>query len=324
VYGYDLRHTKSPSIISKHDFHVSSLDGGEEINNIDFFYMTKEKKTYLATADDDGMLRVADSIPNKKTQEKVESESSSQGPYRTYQHSDAGASALVTSLAFHPRSMKSIDIATAGTDCTICLWDISRPHNRPSSSLFIQQDNDDNAGKAGVSQVCNPPLVHALSWSPSGRLLSAGLGDGTCVIASVEGRKLVESCRLRDGHDSAVASVLFPRFNFSPHVTADDRLMISAGNDGSILLWDLGSTVAGSYAVDPATMFAGCEDDCKDISNAVKGLSLSQDPKILFGIPHNKKPNYMVSSTGEDTTLPNSLFIADTSHDITVYSLPRV
>mmetsp|Transcript_3293 Transcript_3293/g.3829 ORF Transcript_3293/g.3829 Transcript_3293/m.3829 type:complete len:454 (-) Transcript_3293:2-1363(-) len=326
VFGYDLRQTKSPSIISQYDFHIAPIDGGEEINAIDIFHDSKHKKTFLATADDDGLLRVTDSLGNKKASD-VSSPSSISQRCSTYQHSeDSTSPALVTSAAFRPRSIKTLDVATAGTDCTINLWDINRPHNKPSSTLHIRSDDSDN-----MNQICNPPIVHSLSWSSSGRLLAAGLGDGSCLIASIDGRSLVESYRLRGGHDSAVASVLFPRFGSSTslswsHITAQDRLIITAGNDGSILLWDLGSVVAGDNAVSPSSMFTGCGDTgCnEEMLSAFQDLSVTQqEPKILFGIPHGKKSNWIVSSSAEEQNLSSSLFVADTSNDITVYVLPR-
>ncbi len=330
IYGYDLRQTKSP-IISQYDFNVPSLDGGEEINNIDFFHQAKQSQTILATADDDGMVRVSNEVKNKKADEAP-----AKSFNRIYEHAEEGSPCLVTSLAFRPRSIKSIDVLTGGTDCTISLWDVNRPHTSPSSTLVISQDINESSNKSGVNQVCNPPIVHSLSWSPSGQLFTAGLGDGTCMIGSIDGRRLVERCRLRDGHDSAVASVLFPCFdddnnnNSVNNITSQDRLMISAGSDGSIILWDLGSKVAGKNAIDPGTILEGCRNSGAvdgDVTNAVNNLSLSQkntEPEILFGIPHGAKINYMTSSTGDEVALSNSLFVADTSNNISVYSLPVI
>ena len=282
------------------------------------------------------MVRVFDSIPGEKSKEGTTEYSSALNttrPFRIYQHSEDELT-LVTSVVFRPRSIKSMDMATAGTDCTICLWDINRPHHNPSSTLFVKQD--DNTNKSGVNQICNPPIVHSLSWSPSGSLLAAALGDGTCLIADIEKRKLVEKCRLRDGHHSAVASVLFPNFGLasttSSHVSADDRLIISAGSDGNILLWDLGLAVAGSNAVNPSKLFACHANDCSQVSNnecideaskALGTMSLSQqNPQILLGIPHNEKINFMVCSSSHDPVLSNSLFVSDIREDITVYLLP--
>jgi hypothetical protein len=56
-------------------------------------------------------------------------------------------------------------------------------------------------------------------------------------------------------------------------------------------------------------------------------LSLDGDdndgqPRILCSIPHGSKPNWMVSSRGRDPVFPSSIFVADTSNDITAYTIP--
>ena len=318
-----MRYAKIPSIVSQYDFYLSSFDG-EEINGIDFYHQAKQKTTMFASADDDGKLRVTNYVKSKKSSEKPPAYLI----FREYDHSDEASPSLVTSLAFRPKSIKSIDIATGGTDCTISLWDVNKPHNKPSSTLIVSQDSDESAHKSGVNQICNPPIVHSLSWSPSGKLLSAGLGDGTCMIACMNGRKLEETCRLRNGHDSAVASVKFPAFdNDITNYSSDDRLMISAGTDGSILLWDLGSKVAGKDAINPERKLGGCNrNDVDDVQAAMENVALKCDknsePKILFGIPHEKKINYMASSSSNEVALPHSLFVADITNNISVYTLP--
>ena len=320
VYGYDLRNTSSP-IIKDCDYILDDLNG-EEINQISF--ANHSNKMHIATADDDGFTRIGDNLPNRKSKDVNGQSNNTNAAARRckqLQHDEDG-SALVTSAVFRPRN-KDLELATGGTDCTVCLWDVNRPH-RPSSSLIIKRDDGE-----GVNQVCNPPIIHSLSWSPSGRLLAAGLGDGSAMIMQVEKRKLVEGCRLRGGHDSAIASVLFPNFGCdeSSHMAAEDRLMVSGGNDGSIILWDIGKKMA-SNAVDPSSMFADCNNQTDgnaiDIDEAMNELSMGDDdPKILFGLRHGHKPNWIANSSHFDPVFSNSLFIADTSNDITAYILPR-
>jgi WD40 repeat protein len=175
----------------------------------------------------------------------------------------------------------------------------------------------------GTSQVCNPPMVHSLAWSPSGRLLAAGLGDGTCSILQVDHRNIAQVARLRDGHDASLATVVFPNWKSdgSNHVLAQDRLLVSAGTDGAILLWDLGTAVAGDGAVDPKIMF---RESAVSLESAMDQASLNEhaSPRIIFGIPHEEKPNWMVCSSNTNLTLPSTFFVADTTNDITAYIIP--
>jgi WD40 repeat protein len=175
----------------------------------------------------------------------------------------------------------------------------------------------------GANQVCNPPMVHSLGWSPSGRLLAAGLGDGTIGILRIDGRKMTLAARLREGHDSSVATVLFPNWSTAGnnHVLAQDRLLATAGTDGSLLCFDLGRSVAGDGAVDPTSLFG---KSVVPLESSINQVSLSEDasPNMLFGIPHEKKVNWMVCSGNDDSVLPATFFVADTSNDITAYAIP--
>ena len=323
-----MRNTNSP-IIRQHDFHLNSLTGGDEINELSFGEFNK--RMYMAVGDDDGDIRIIDTVPNyaSTTNSTAKRTASSNTPCpssttNTLTHNPE-ASALVTSIAFRPQT-KNIDIATAGTDCSICLWDVCRP-KRPSSILQVSREEAE-----GANQVCNPPIVHSLSWSPSGRLLAAGCGDGSVMVMRVDGRRLVEQCRLQGGHESAVATILFPHFNgtanISSHVAADDRLMVSGGNDSVIYLWDLGASVAGDAAVDPSMVLQGCSTSnstlSSDVNSAFSGLSISTEPRVLFGIPHEKKLNWIVSSKSTEQVFSTTLFVADTTNDITAYMLPTV
>jgi WD40 repeat protein len=172
-------------------------------------------------------------------------------------------------------------------------------------------------------------MVNCLSWSPSGRLLAAGLGDGSASVFSVENRSLVEVARLQEmGHETPVASVLFPSFlpSDSQHVAAQDRLLATLRNDAVINLWDLGVSAAGCGAVNPCSaLAAGLAEEEKDqtLDKAMEDLYLFGDqPRLIFGIPHHKKPNWMTSSRDLDPIFPSTLFVADVTRDITAYSIP--
>ena len=162
-------------------------------------------------------------------------------------------------------------------------------------------------------------MVHSLSWSLSGRLLAAGLGDGTCMILRLDGKRVIENFRLKH-HDACVACVHFPKFGCktSKHKAAADRLLISAGNDGALFVWDLGTRAGGEGVMDPTTML---HDGL--LCNLPPQRDDLKTEKVLFGIPHGEKPNWLVSSSSYCPTLPNSLFVADTTPDITAYILPQ-
>ena len=49
---------------------------------------------------------------------------------------------------------------------------------------------------------------------------------------------------------------------------------------------------------------------------------LPSPPKVLFQIPHHHKPNWITCSRASSDALPSSVFVADTTNDISIYSLP--
>ena len=201
------------------------------------------------------------------------------------------------------------------------------------------QTTDNHNTEPQKPQVCNPPMIYSLDFSPSGQLLAAGLGNGDVSLLRISGSssasssrsKLVQAGWLTPGHDASVASVVFPSFCHD-----NERVLLTAGNDGAILCWDLGSSEAfwGSSAVpnNPRELFAEAlvvapddETNNTNLTDQMEGLSLveqEETPKILFGIPHGTKPNWMVTSGKGGDPAMGTLFVADTSNDITAYSIP--
>ena len=338
IYGYDLRKATCP-VLKEASANLSFLEFEDEVNQIVFSPPTRTlsgggskgnkrgrtptiPRTLLAAGDDAGTVRVTESFDFMPT-----TTSTKQPKRRIYQHQSADQFAVVTSLAFRPRA-KGIELASGGTDCQIHLWDATKESNK-SLITSVRIPNTD----VGANQVCNPPMVHSLDWSPSGRLLAAAHGDGSIAIVQAENRSLVTVARLEDAHGGAVASVLFPEWcssktisEGSPAVTAQDRLLCSIGNDGAIVLWDLGTSICGEKAIPPSEVLLTPPSKAvnQPLESSFQSLNLTEQPTALFAWQHNAKPNWMASSRGVDPMFPSSLFIADTTNDITVYTVPTL
>jgi len=373
IFGYDLRHHSNnctgPIIKTPHLDLSSSFQCLDEINQLSFSFPKRNnnngRRNYqMAAVDDCGEVHIPTSecIP----QSILSQQSQFFSEHTVLHHAEPGSNAIASSAVFRPR-VNGTFVASGGTDCMVKLFDVTKP-KRATSSIHIKPAESEN-----TTQICNPPFIHSLQWSPSGSPLAVGVGDGSCVILRGEGNRLVEIGRLgqdQGGHRSAVAAVCFPGFGSSAakssSVEAEDRLLISAGNDGKILFWDLGGNMVDGDALDPLLYLGGgcCgkneqvkeeknELQCaSDAINAIpisskkgkskdkkKGKTITQHkettndelffddllpspPKVLFQIPHNQKPNWITCSRASDEALPSSVFVADTTNDISIYSLP--
>lgn len=344
VVAYDLRKTSSPIITHPPDWDLTPiLESSDEVNQVAFSPARRGRPLHLAAADDSGSVRVTDCcleptkdgrpVTRSNFRKRILSHGQHDQQLQQQQQQSSGIdpaaaiAAMVTSVAFRPRC-KNLEVASGGTDCTVQLWDVNKP-KRPLSVMKITNTD------AGANQVCNPPMVHGLEWSPSGRLLAAACGDGSCCLFSADNRSLVLAARL-EAHGGALASVVFPEWtgSDSKNVAVHDRLLLTAGNDGAIVLWDLGSMLAGEGARDPSSLLQlpssnGTKAGGVNVATQMGDLSLGDNndvdngqPRVLCTIPHNAKPNWMVSSRGRDPVFSSSIFVADTSNDITAYTIP--
>lgn len=380
IYGYDLRYAVSPIItIPSTDF--SFFDCTDEINQIMLSASAapscpsiikskvKQRGTsqnkqatsnlhttrasyLLATADDSGTVRVTSSIEkDTKIHDRLKRR-------RVYIHEDT---ALVTSIVYRPiqrsisknKKQLSVVLASGGTDCCIRLWDVSACAGFPNETTTENQSSQSpfslisipQISSSDTNQVCNPPMVHCLQWSPSGQLLVAGLGDGSVAMMHhpTSNASLILSHRIDDAHSGTVASCLFPAWTnklcCSSAITANDRLLCTTGNDGQVAFWDIGESICGGRANIPTNLFPVQldMDDCpqdvgntkasavhtskrnKHIENSTGSIDL---PQTLFAFQHHVKPNWMIHSGSNDTSFPYSLFVADVSNTITAYTIP--
>lgn len=204
------------------------------------------------------------------------------------------------------------------------------------SSFTVDQTHSVNTDSSGKSkpQVCNPPLIHSLSWSPSGESLAAGLGDGSIGIFSVEHRQLVQTGLLSKGaHDSSVVSVVYPNFT----VESADRVLCSAGSDGKLYFWDLGTmmTLSGwrdEWEDKDDNNHLTENDEIANLFSKFLSIQRTEDinavgkPQKLFQICHGQKLNWVTRGTTSSSSTCNSkndtIFVADTFADITCYTIP--
>jgi len=275
---------------------------------------------YLAACDDAGTVRL---LKNSTSSNIL--------------HHDSNGVAVVPACCFRPNfNHTGLELASGGTDCKIHLWDAFRP-KKPISTFTINQ----NCIAQGKSQVCNPPFVYSLTWSVDGRYLAAGFGDGTVGVFEVNNRTLVQSHLMIGDDISSVASVVYPSFSAS----TNNRILCSAGSDGSIVFWDLGKPSDEQWDVNigdldsdaelfPLQILRGLyndEDNETSSSSAVCATDKSMNhntnhqPGIIFKIPHDQKINWITAAVPSSTTTSkynDTIFVADTSPDITSYVMP--
>jgi len=339
LYEYDLRYythnhilvVRDPPIQDYTNIFISS----EEINQVAVTTTTSTSArngdacTWIATADDHGDVTVISThCANPTATDSIDNTSQAAYPNNSsmvFRHEEPPNIAMVTSVAFQ-RTQQSPLLASAGTDCTIKLWDVTNQmllSKYSIPSLYSQQQQ----------QIYNPPFVHSISWSATGNLLASGLGDSTCLIFRIKkpimprNKNQKENKKKKDqiyldpiihcdqGHSSAVACVHFPFPSIPTSTTEscnssntamlheDDRWVLTAGNDGNIFIWDL------------------LHDE--------KSTSVTTCAEINSFIPTNKNPKkckgkQRLRRTGSNTTANTTEIVPRTQKDILTLREPSL
>ncbi|KAG7343332.1 WD40 repeat-containing protein [Nitzschia inconspicua] len=354
VLEYDLRHTKAPIVREATRNIGTVLQHQDEVNQISLAYgcihhpqqqqqqskkhskksrkgskLTNNTATigdsslYLAACDDAGTVRFMD-IKGTTTSSIL--------------YHDPNGVAVVPTCAFRPRSQSKdnmriaagLEVVSGGSDCKIHLWDLSRP-KKPISYFTIDNLSSINSdGYTSKPQVCNPPIVHSLAWSASGQSLAAGLGNGSIGIFSVDNRRLVQTELIaEDSHNASVVSVVYSDFSQD----SGERILCSAGSDGTIMFWDVGSrewrnegweqeeTNDSQQAMGEKADIAGIFAESLSMKEERPRKGFSRTRK-LFDIPHGRKLNWVTKATSPSNNKRDTIFVADTSTEITCYSIP--
>lgn len=201
-------------------------------------------------------------------------------------------------------------LVTGTSDCFVRLWSWTTGQLLSQSSVTAVQQPEQQG------QLYNPPMIHTLTWMPSSPCFVAGCGDGSLSIGNAQG---VWLSRVDAAHGASVAACC-------PFGNPVWGCLASTGNDGRIVLWDMQSLLlsanshpnvvnesARNWLFGSRQAFDSPNSDT--LTEAIETWSLTQEPQTLLAWDHGpNKPNDMVHCE-------TSLFLADTSPDITMYTI---
>ena len=223
-------------------------------------------------------------------------------------------SSIIGSVAFRPNSVR--EVVSGGFDCVACSWDFSLGRSISTCNFasaaaafaatesFVAPSNGgaQATGSGAPIQIVNPPFVHALQYISAGRAILVCLGDGTMrVIKSNTMATLVSV----DAHRGMATCLhVLPGAQGKGEPPSAD-LAVTGGIDGVIRGWRLSSVLS-------AHLFAA--------PRSKKDVPLEVQVDALFHIEHGRKINAIAAIAGPSPGSMSHAVVADTSHNLTLYS----
>ncbi|RHY24954.1 hypothetical protein DYB32_008599 [Aphanomyces invadans] len=204
VYLFDLR--RSPSLILTEATTIFE-PAADDINRLHIHPM-QSKKPWLAVPDDDGSI----GLLNMKTH---------------VIHTLRGQhSSICSAAAFRPRCA-GYDLVSGGLDSHLVFWEVRNDGSGGRMRAKLNMQHADT-GLGDATQIWNPPFVHDLAFSTSGRTVAAALGDGSIALIDFASKSV--RTKLRSGHNAPVGVVRFFDYNSA-------EFLVSAGNDSKVCIW---------------------------------------------------------------------------------------
>ncbi|XP_039583868.1 WD repeat-containing protein 53 isoform X2 [Passer montanus] len=259
----------------------------EEINCL----AVNDADSFLAAADDSGAIKVVD-LESKKVS-------------RSLRHSN-----ICSSVAFRPQRPQSL--VSCGLDMQVMLWNLQKV--RPLWTMNLQECDMEEESPQSAGQFFNPPLAHSLSVASCGNIFSCGAQDGKIRIFRVTGARFEHELEFQ-AHSLGVSQVLFMPETYQ---------LLSGGNDGKVLLWDISSNV-GKQQKSPAKSLhrrkaqaaASSRKDGK-LNKAASNEHPGVVPKL--SIEHGEKVNWLSCAEIKGS---RRVLVADQSSSVSVYPLPE-
>lgn len=192
------------------------------------------------------------------------------------------------------------ELLSGGFDYTAAVWDIGR--GRPKASLVFQP-----ADSSSGSTMMNPPFVMGLEYFLDNKYVVAAVGDGTIRLLRSRDLQLMTSIA---AHSCMITAL-----------SCNGRHIVTGGVDAKIHSFVMEEAAPSDELTKEATQSAN------KAVRPQKTIRVEDTPSLkrTFSISHASKINSIVSlfqsSTMEGS--PVDLFIADTSSDISLYSLKQ-
>ncbi|NXF11189.1 WDR53 protein, partial [Smithornis capensis] len=260
----------------------------EEINCLSL----NDTDSSLAAADDSGAIKVLDLESKKVT--------------RSLRHSN-----ICSSVAFRPQRPQSL--VSCGLDMQVMLWNLQKV--RPLWTTNLQECGWEEGSPQSAGQFLNPPLAHSLSVASCGNVFGCGAQDGKVRIFRVTGVKFERELEFQ-GHSLGVSQVLF---------MPEGYWLLSGGNDGRVLLWDVGSEL-GKQQKSPAkslqrkkTQAPASSRKNGKLNQVSSGEQGGVVPKL--SIEHGEKVNWLCCAELKGC---RRVLVADQSSSVSMYPLPEL
>ncbi|NXM25184.1 WDR53 protein, partial [Oxyruncus cristatus] len=287
------------TLYTSHGKTISVLDVRAFQEPLERFHVNEEEinclsvnntDSFLAAADDSGAIKVLDLESKKVT--------------RSLRHSN-----ICSSVAFRPQRPQSL--VSCGLDMQVMLWNLQKA--RPLWTTNLQECGTENSPQS-AGQFFNPPLAHSLSVASCGNVFGCGAQDGKVRIFRVTGVKFEQELEFQ-AHRLGVSQVLF---------MPEAYWLLSGGNDGKVLLWDVGSEV-GKQQKSPAKSLQRRKAQAPASSRKNEKLnkvSSSEQAGVVpkLTIEHGEKVNWLSYAEIKGS---RRVLVADQSSSVSVYPMPE-
>ncbi|XP_071422927.1 WD repeat-containing protein 53 [Pithys albifrons albifrons] len=286
------------TLYASHGETISVLDTRSLQEPLERFHVNEEEINCLSVNDTDGFLAAADDSGAIKI---VDLESKK--VTRSLRHSN-----ICSSVAFRPQRPQSL--VSCGLDMQVMLWNLQKA--RPLWTTNLQECGPEEDSPQSAGQFFNPPLAHSLSVASCGNVFGCGAQDGKVRIFRVTGVRFERELELQ-GHSLGVSQVLF---------MPEAYWLLSGGNDGKVLLWDVGSEV-GKQQKSPAKSLQRRKAQAPASSRKngkLSKVSSSEQAGVVpkLTIEHGEKVNWLSCAEIKGS---RRVLVADQSSSVTVYPL---